>query len=308
MLNIYPNVSNLLRYINISSCQLFFSRVKAGYFKLLHVLLALPQLKNHNLLKCNHHVKPFLKKLNLMFHLVWGRPTPPIRQKANCTSWYYHNQIFDCIMTLIIWVHQCSNQFCGGSINISVQSIIHTQFLKLLKLDGKLFLTASLSGHTIRFFNKTDRGFIHFQKIFDTFASLRLNRIAKSGFIKPSFSFIKTRNKWFLYPKCWTIRLMLGLITWSNHINNFEPATPVRNCKSLSLLFSHEKNFSLCFKYLIWAFFSLTRFFNKYVFLIFCLESVCLLTSSVWVPLSATVLNSICSTQSGTECSSSKFT
>ena len=155
---------------------------------------------------------------------------------------------------------------------------------------------------------KLTQGFIHFQKIFDTFASLILNCIAKSGFIKPSFSFIKTRNKWFLYPKCSTMRLRLGLITWSNHINNFDPATPVRNCKSLSLLFSIEKIFSLCFNYLICAFFSLTRFFHKYVFLSFCMESVCLLTSSVWVSLSATVSSSICLTQSGTECSSSTFT
>ena len=160
----------------------------------------------------------------------------------------------------------------------------------------------------IRFFNKTLRGFIHFWKVFDTFVSLRLNLMAKSQFIKPSFSFLKTRNKWFLYPKCCTTRLTLGLITSSNHINNCEFATPVRNCKSLSLVFSYGKIFSLCCSSLIWAFFCLTCFFNKCIFLSFFLESVCLITSSVWVPLSGTISNSICSTQSGTECSSSTFT
>ena len=40
----------------------------------------------------------------------------------------------------------------------------------------------------------------------------------------------------------------------------------------------------------------------------FLLESVCLITSSVWVPLSATISNSICSIQSDTGCSSSTFT
>ena len=124
-----------------------------------------------------------------------------------------------------------------------MQSIMHTQFLQLLKLDGNFFLTVSPSGQMIRFFNKTDRVFIHFRKIFDTFASLRLNRIAKSWFIKPSLSFIKTRNKWFSYPKCCTMRLTLGLITSSNHINNCEFATSVRNCNSHSLVFSYEKIF-----------------------------------------------------------------
>ena len=227
-------------------------------------------------------------------YLVWVTSTPPIRQKPNCTSWCYSNQIFDCIMAFIIWVHLCSSQlwFCGRLINISMQSVIHTQLLRLLKLDGNFFLTASLSGHTIRFFNKTDRGFIHFQKFFDTFASLRLNWIAKSQFIKPSFSFIKTRNKWFSYPKCWTMRLMLGLITSSNHVNNCEFAALIRNCKSLSLVFSYEKIFSLwCFNSLIWAFFSLNCFFNKCIFLSFYFESVCLITSSVWVSLSAAISN-----------------
>ena len=139
---------------------------------------------------------------------------------------------------------------------------MHTQFLKLLKLNGKFFQTVSLSGHTIRFFNKTDRGFIHSRKIFDTFASSRLNRIAKSRFVKPSFSFIKTRNKWFSYPKCWTMRLMLGIMTSSNHISNCEFATPVRNFKSPSLVFSYEKVFSLCFNSLIWAIFQFNLLFS----------------------------------------------
>ena len=118
-------------------------------------------------------------------------------------------------------------------------------------------------------------GLIYFQKIFDTFASLRLNQIVKSQFIKPSNIFIKTWNKWFLYPKCWTMRQMLGLTTSSNHINSCEFARTVRNCKSLSLVFSHEKIFSLLFfNSLIWAFFSLTCFFNKCIFLSFCLKSV----------------------------------
>ena len=134
--------------------------MKAGILKTAPQLLALPQLKNQDMLKYNHHVKPFLKNLILM----QGISAPPIRQKANYTNWCYPDQTFDCIMTLIIRVHLCS------------------KFLKLLKvkLHGKFFLIASLLGHMIRFFHKTDKGFIHFKKIFDTFASLRLNQIANT--------------------------------------------------------------------------------------------------------------------------------
>ena len=146
----YSNVSNLSTYINISSCQFFCC-----------------QLKNHDLPKCNHHVKPFLKSLNFMLSSCLRHVHPTNKTKSfNSTSWCYPNQIFDCITTLIIWVHFCLSQLCGHSINIFEQSIIHTQILKLPKLDDKFFLTASLSGHMIRFLNKIDRGFIHFQKMF----------------------------------------------------------------------------------------------------------------------------------------------
>ena len=94
-LNVYLNMSNSV------AVNFFFLVWKLWFVKLLHGLLALCQ--------CNHHVKPFLKYMYTVTHdhLVWSTPTPPIRKKANCTSWCYPNQIFDCIMTLIIWLHSC---------------------------------------------------------------------------------------------------------------------------------------------------------------------------------------------------------
>ena len=47
----------------------------------------------------------------------------------------------------------------GLSIKTSVQSIMHTQFLKFLKDDGRFLRNASLSGHTIKFFKISDRAF-----------------------------------------------------------------------------------------------------------------------------------------------------
>ena len=44
----------------------FFSRVKAGILKTAPRVASSSSIKKCNLLKCNHHMKPFLKNLNLM--------------------------------------------------------------------------------------------------------------------------------------------------------------------------------------------------------------------------------------------------
>ena len=120
----YSNVRNLSRYINISSCQFFCC-----------------QLKNHDLPKCNHHVKPFLKSLNFMLSSCLRHVHPTNKTKSfNSTSWCYPNQIFDCITTLIIWVHFCLSQLTLWSFNKHLCAVNHTYtILETTKTGWSIF-------------------------------------------------------------------------------------------------------------------------------------------------------------------------
>ena len=114
-------------------------------------------------------------------------------KKTNSTGWHDTHKI------LGGGAGAC--MFRGCSIYISVQSIMHVQFLKLLKQEGIFWRTVSLSSHTIKFFINEAKGKIQLRNIFDTKASFIPKRIPKSRLNSPSFNFIKTRSRWLCNPR-----------------------------------------------------------------------------------------------------------
>ena len=68
--------------------------------------------------------------------------------------------------------------------------MIDTLFRNFLKLHGRCFLSASFSGHTIKYFKYSARIGSQPLNILETATGLILNRNAKSLLYNPSLSFI----------------------------------------------------------------------------------------------------------------------